>query len=99
MRLSNRSRQKYSAGDITNLESVDLDRVEQSVHAIQLTWSAGVQIAIAMVMLWQQLGPAAFAGVGLLVLLMPLVILLAYFGSKFQEKIMEINGISLFSDY
>ena len=57
--------------------SVDAQRLYDLMSYVMLIWSAPLQIAISIVFLWQILGVAVFAGLGVLVLTFPLNVFLA----------------------
>ena len=56
-------------GQIVNLMSVDAQRVADVTFFLHEIWSAPLSITIAMVLLYQYLGPSSLAGLGILVLL------------------------------
>jgi uncharacterized membrane protein len=51
--------------------SIDVNRIVEFVLIINEMWSAPLQIAIAIYLLWEQLGIATLAGVAVMVCLMP----------------------------
>ena len=59
-------------GEILNLMSVDAQNFIDVITNLNMLWSAPLQIIVAVVMLWNILGPSVFAGVGVLFLLTPL---------------------------
>ena len=56
-----------------------------------MLWSAPVQIVLAMVLLWNTLGPSVLAGLGILVLLMPANAVIASKMRKFQVTQMTLK--------
>jgi len=56
-----------------------------------MLWSAPVQITLAMVLLWNTLGPSVLAGLGIMVLMMPLNAVLATYQRKFQVQQMGLK--------
>ncbi|CAM4454161.1 multidrug resistance-associated protein 1-like isoform X1 [Lepidochelys kempii] len=70
--LANSSRRKYTTGDIVNLMSADAQQLMELTVNLNLLWSAPFQILMAIVFLWQELGPSVLAGVAVLVLVIPI---------------------------
>ena len=70
--LSNSARKTSTSGEIINLMSVDAQRLSEAVLYLHTVWAAPIQISIAMYFLWQQLGPSVLAGLGVLILLVPI---------------------------
>ncbi|XP_072470803.1 multidrug resistance-associated protein 1-like isoform X5 [Notamacropus eugenii] len=77
LNLSNSSRKKFSAGEIINLFSVDAQQLMDLTVNLNILWSAPLQILMAILLLWQELGPSVFAGVAVLVLVIPINALVA----------------------
>ncbi|ORY04586.1 metal resistance protein YCF1 [Basidiobolus meristosporus CBS 931.73] len=75
--LSNTARQNYTVGEIVNHMTVDAQRVQDLCMYGNIAWSGPFQIALSLYFLYQTLGPSIFAGVGIMVLSIPLNGLLA----------------------
>ena len=82
--MSNEARKTSTVGEIVNLMSVDAQRMQDVTAYLYLLWSAPLQIIIAMYMLWGILGPSIFAGVGVMVLLVPINGVVANIQNKLQ---------------
>jgi ATP-binding cassette subfamily C (CFTR/MRP) protein 1 len=52
--------------------AIDTSRIVEFVTIINETWSAPLQIAIALYLLWAQLGVASIAGLGAMLFLIPI---------------------------
>ena len=78
MSLSSKDRQKYTTGEITNYMAVDSQRILTSFPIIGQIWAAPLSIALAMYFLDNELGYSMFAGIGVLIMLLPITI----FGTK-----------------
>ena len=76
--LSNKDRQKFTTGEITNLMSVDAQRILSSFPMVGQIWAAPLSIIFSMYFLYVELKFAMFAGIGVLFLLLPITI----FGTK-----------------
>ena len=70
--LSSKSRGKSTAGEMVNLMSVDAQRLMELMTYINSLWSSPLQIAGAMYFLYYTLGISILAGVGVLVLTIPI---------------------------
>ncbi|XP_024869920.1 multidrug resistance-associated protein 1 isoform X5 [Temnothorax curvispinosus] len=71
LRLSNAARKETTLGEIVNLMSVDAQRFMDVTAYINMIWSAPLQIALALYFLWNILGPAVFAGLAVMIILIP----------------------------
>ena len=70
LRLSTLSRQKYTAGNITNLYTVDVERVVGCATVLHNFWALPMQILVAMVLLWQVVSYAMFSGLTSIILVL-----------------------------
>uniref|UniRef100_A0A2C9K9A9 ABC-type glutathione-S-conjugate transporter n=1 Tax=Biomphalaria glabrata TaxID=6526 RepID=A0A2C9K9A9_BIOGL len=70
--ISNESRKESTVGEIVNLMSVDCQRLQDVVGYLYVLWSMPLMIILALYMLWGTLGPSSMAGLGVLLLLMPI---------------------------
>ncbi|KAG8523588.1 Canalicular multispecific organic anion transporter 1, partial [Galemys pyrenaicus] len=70
--LSNQARKQYTIGETVNLMSVDAQKLMDATSFIHLVWSNVLQIVLSIYFLWTELGPSVFAGVGIMVLLIPI---------------------------
>lgn len=89
LRLSNTTRQQFTTGEIVNLTSVDALRIVDLVNNINMLWSAPLQIAIGVYLLWLQLSYAAFAGFSFMLLVVPINVALTNKIRLFQLNLME----------
>ncbi|XP_058507568.1 canalicular multispecific organic anion transporter 1 [Solea solea] len=109
--MSNDSRKESTVGETVNLMSADAQRFNEVTNFIHLIWSCPLQIVLSIVFLWVELGPSAFAGFGVMILLVPINALLAsrartiqIDNMKFKDgrlKIMNeiLNGIKILKLY
>ncbi|KNC48738.1 ABC transporter C family member 1 [Thecamonas trahens ATCC 50062] len=72
LKLSSQARAGYTAGEITNLMSNDVSRVQAMAQFLHLTWSCPLQIVIALSLLFRAIGWSALAGVFIMVALVPI---------------------------
>lgn len=89
MVLSNEGRAAKSTGDIVNLQAVDAQRLQDICQYGQQVWSSPFQILLCMVSLYQLLGPSMFAGIGVMVLMVPVNGFIAKFMKKLQKTQMK----------
>lgn len=71
MKLSNEGRASKSTGDIVNYMAVDTQRLQDLTQYGQMLWSAPFQIALCMASLYQLVGWSMLAGVGVMILMIP----------------------------
>ncbi|CAF0948802.1 unnamed protein product, partial [Brachionus calyciflorus] len=82
LRLSTESRRKATTGEILNLMQVNTQIfVELSMYGHQV-WSGPIKIIVASILLWYYIGPAVFAGLGVMVILVPLN---SFFMAKYSK--------------
>ncbi|NWX83397.1 MRP1 protein, partial [Nothoprocta pentlandii] len=75
--LASSSRRSYTTGEIVNLMSADAQQLMELAVNLNLLWSAPFQILVAVIFLWQELGPSVLAGVAVLLLVVPINALIA----------------------
>ena len=92
LRLSNSARQQSTVGEIVNLMSVDAQRFMDLMTYLHLIWSAPLQIVLSIVFLYIAMGPSVFAGVGVMILMIPVNVITATISRKLQ---VSCNVISL----
>ena len=89
MRLSNEGRASKSTGDIVNLMAVDTQRLQDLTQYGQMLWSAPFQIILCMASLYQLVGISMLAGVGAMILMVPVNGLIARIMKNLQKKQMK----------
>ena len=72
MVMSVEVRQAKSSGSISNVMSQDCEAVQLAVQSLHSLWSAPLRITVALILLYKQLGIAAFAGSLVLAISLPL---------------------------
>uniref|UniRef100_A0A1I8HTH2 ATP-binding cassette, sub-family C (CFTR/MRP), member 2 n=1 Tax=Macrostomum lignano TaxID=282301 RepID=A0A1I8HTH2_9PLAT len=91
LKLSNQARKTTTTGSIVNLMSVDSFKFQELMSYINILWSGPLQIVICLVLLYQELGPSIFAGVAVLIILIPINGVLAKYMKQFQVEQMELK--------
>ncbi|XP_004625600.2 canalicular multispecific organic anion transporter 1 [Octodon degus] len=87
--LSNLNRRQYTIGETVNLMSVDAQKLMDVTNFIHLVWSTVLQIVLSIFFLWRELGPSVLAGVGVMVLLVPVNGIFATKNRRIQVKNMK----------
>uniref|UniRef100_A0A8C9TJ62 Canalicular multispecific organic anion transporter 1-like n=1 Tax=Scleropages formosus TaxID=113540 RepID=A0A8C9TJ62_SCLFO len=107
--VSNDTRKQSTVGETVNLISADAQRFSDVTNFIHLLWSCPLQIILAIFFLWLELGPAVLAGLGVMLLMIPINALLATKSRGFQVENMKfkdkrlklmneiLNGIKLYA--
>lgn len=89
LKLSNEGKASKSTGDIVNYMAVDTQRLQDLTQYAQQLWSAPFQIILCMVSLYELVGLPMLAGVGVMVLSIPLNGLIARIMKTLQKKQMK----------
>ncbi|XP_014382478.1 canalicular multispecific organic anion transporter 1, partial [Alligator sinensis] len=87
--ISSATRKESTVGETVNLMSVDAQRFMDLTNFVHQLWSSPLQIALAIAFLWAELGPAVLAGLGVMVLLIPINAVLATKARAIQMKNMK----------
>ncbi|CAI9760381.1 unnamed protein product [Fraxinus pennsylvanica] len=86
--LSSQSKQGHSTGEIINFMSVDAERIGDFEWYIHEPWIVLVQVGLALVILYKNLGLASLATLVATVLVMLANVPLGSVEEKFQDKLM-----------
>lgn len=89
MRLSNEGRAAKSTGDIVNYMAVDTQRLQDLAQYGQQLWSAPFQIILCMASLYQLVGLSMLAGVGAMIVMIPINGLIARIMKTLQKRQMK----------
>ncbi|RKF55054.1 Metal resistance protein YCF1 [Golovinomyces cichoracearum] len=89
LKLSNEGRSNKTTGDIVNLMAVDTQRLQDLTQYGQQLWSAPFQIILCSLSLYNLLGVSMFAGLGVMILMIPINGVIARFMKTLQEKQMK----------
>jgi ABC-type multidrug transport system fused ATPase/permease subunit len=91
LRLSSLARKSSTTGEIVNLMAIDAQRFMDLVAYLHTLWSAPFQIALSIIFLYQTMGPSVFAGLAVMVLLLPANAVIAFISRKFQIRQMRFK--------
>ncbi|KAK4232106.1 ABC transporter type 1, transmembrane domain-containing protein [Podospora fimiseda] len=89
LKLSNEGRKSKSTGDIVNYMAVDAQRLQDLTQFAQQVWSAPFQIVICMVSLYHLVGWSMLAGIGVMIVMIPVNGLIARFMKNLQKQQMK----------
>ncbi|KAJ1337700.1 ATP-binding cassette subfamily C (CFTR/MRP) member 1 [Microdochium nivale] len=89
LKLSNEGRASKTTGDIVNYMAVDAQRLQDLAQFLQQVWSAPFQIAICMVSLYNLVGWSMLAGVGVMLIMIPINGFIARFMKRLQKQQMK----------
>ncbi|CAN6675143.1 metal resistance protein Ycf1p [Trichomonascus vanleenenianus] len=87
--LSNEERAGKSTGDIVNLMSVDTQRLQDLTQYGQILWSGPFQIILCLASLYNLLGHSMWAGVAVMIIMIPINTFLAKIQKRLQKRQME----------
>ncbi|KAH9499737.1 Multidrug resistance-associated protein 1 [Bulinus truncatus] len=80
-----------TAGEIVNLMSVDSQKIEDVCNYLYFVVSTPFQLGLSIYMLYDQLGVAVFAGLGVMVLAIPFNGVIGYFLRTYQMQQMKLK--------
>lgn len=87
--LSNDSKQQSTMGDIVNLMSVDVQRLQDLVQNLQLLWSGPFQIILCLASLYNLVGKSMLIGIVVMLIMIPVNSSLARYQKKLQKTQMK----------
>ncbi|RVW50097.1 ABC transporter C family member 3 [Vitis vinifera] len=87
--VSYHSKQCHTSGEIINFISVDAERIGDFGWYMHDPWMVTLQVALALLILYKNLGLASIAAFFATVIIMLANVPLAKFQEKFQDKLME----------
>jgi len=86
--LSAGERHTRSLGEITNLMSIDAQRLQELTTYLHAVWFSFYQIGLALFLLWQQLGPSTLAGLAIICIMIPVTKGVAKYMGRLQKNVM-----------
>lgn len=95
LKLSNEGRASKSTGDIVNYMAVDTQRLQDLTQFGLQLFSAPYQITLCMISLYQLVGFSMLAGVGAMIIMIPINGLIARLMKKLQKEQMK-NKVCVF---
>ena len=89
LKLDNTAKRDRTTGEIVNLMSVDVQRIALMIPFVNNVWSDPLFIIICLYFLWTELGASMLAGLGMLILMLPINGLVSRFQQKFDKRQMK----------
>lgn len=72
LKLSSKAKRNTTVGEIVNLMAVDAHRFFEMIPYLHVAWSGPMVMTLAIILLYQYLGVAVFAGLGVMISVFPL---------------------------
>ncbi|QHO18811.1 hypothetical protein HN51_061541 [Arachis hypogaea] len=91
LKLSCKSKDAHSSGEIVNLLTVDASRIGEFCWYMHDPWMAVLQVALALLILYRSVGLASIAAFVATVIVMLLNLPVASLQEKYQNKLMEFK--------
>ncbi|KAF1784577.1 P-loop containing nucleoside triphosphate hydrolase [Phytophthora cactorum] len=91
LKLSSQAKSTLGSGRILNMATIDTNRILELFYVIHYSWAAPVQLIIGMLLLVHYLGPASFAGVIIMIILLPTSAALSSQAAKTSKKMLECS--------
>ena len=87
------SKKGSTSGEIVNLMSVDAQKISDTLPYLNMLWSSPLQIVVAIYLLYQILGASVLAGLGTMIVLIPINGFSAAITRKLQMKMMKQKDV------
>ena len=87
--LASAERQARTLGEITNLMTIDAQKLQDLTSYLHAIWYSFVQITLAIFFLWQLLGPSCLGGVAVIVIMIPVTKEVAKWMGSLQKNLMK----------
>ncbi|KAN0041553.1 hypothetical protein ACTFIV_004095 [Dictyostelium citrinum] len=84
-------REGTTIGEIVNLMSVDAQKFMDLCPYLHMIWSAPLQLAISLILLYRILGPSVFAGLGIMLVMIPINLAISNLAKKRQTISMKLK--------
>ncbi|KDO16768.1 hypothetical protein SPRG_15581, partial [Saprolegnia parasitica CBS 223.65] len=89
--LSASAKGARSTGEITNLMSIDAQRLQEITNYLHAIWYAFFQILVSSYLLYRQLGIAFLAGVVVMLLIIPTTAAISTMMRSLQQRLMTVK--------
>ena len=93
LRVSAAARAKTSTGQVVNMMSNDSAQLQRFLQFVGMTMTAPIQIVLALVLIYQQVGNATWVGVGFMVFLAPVNTVVFSIVSKQRRKVLKYSDL------
>ncbi|KAM7294868.1 putative multidrug resistance protein [Ixodes scapularis] len=95
LRIASASLRRYTVGEISNLVTVDADKVYQSSLLVGQGFTAFYLIVVVTMWLWFFVGPPAFSVLVVVILVLPITYILSRIGSGLMQEVMVLKDSRL----
>ena len=89
--LAASERNSRTTGEITNLMSVDAERLQNLTPYLHAIWYSFLQIGLSIFFLWRELGPSCLGGVAIIIIMMPVTKTVGKYLGGLQKKLMKVK--------
>ncbi|XP_057311415.1 ATP-binding cassette sub-family C member 4-like isoform X1 [Hydractinia symbiolongicarpus] len=86
LRLSNHSLAKITSGHIVTLISSDVHKVQEAFKFSNFLWISPILLIVGVVILWREIGPSCLAGIGVLIITVPIQMWFGKFFAYMRSK-------------
>ena len=87
--LSAAERQTKTLGEITNLMSIDAQRLQDLMNYMNSIWSSPLQICLSLFFLWGEMGASSLGGVAVIIIMVPVTKMIAQKMGGLQSILMQ----------
>lgn len=89
--MSSAAKRTTTVGEIVNLMAVDAHRFFEMIPYLHIAWSGPLVVGISVFLLWRYLGAAAFVGLVVMIMLVPISAFIATQLKNLQAKQMKVK--------
>ncbi|XP_042908219.1 multidrug resistance-associated protein 1-like [Parasteatoda tepidariorum] len=93
--LSPAARKDFSSGSISNLLSVDIQRLSYFTFYCSELIICPIRIVIILVLMWQYIGIATLSGLAVIIFFLPVGYFVSKYSEKFTEEQMKVKDLRL----
>lgn len=87
--MDSEARRTSTVGEVVNLMAVDAQRIQDATAYLWMLWSSPLQIVLSLALLWNYMGPSIFAGMAVMVFMIPLNAVVATMQKRLQIEQMR----------
>ena len=88
LRMAPSERARFTSGEVMTFVTSDAKRIQDAAPYLQMAWSGPYQICWCVALLWSTLGPSFWAGIGVILVLLPLSGVLSGVMVRLEAKLM-----------
>nr|XP_042911624.1 multidrug resistance-associated protein 1-like [Parasteatoda tepidariorum] len=93
--LSPVARKEFTSGSISNLLSVDIQRLTYFTYYCADLLTSPIRIVIILVIMWQYIGIATLGGLAVIIILLPVGYFVSRYSEKFTDEQMKVKDTRL----